>query len=185
MNDTWSDLTQALSRIWAVLEDGVAHPEAPARLLSLATTGSWGPESRMVVLRGADPVAGVLEVHTDRRSAKVADLLKTPRASLLMWDPAEQLQVRLRCEARILTGAATADRWDRIPAHAQRVYGGETASGTIVPAPIPLPGKPDRDEFAVLMFTVQEIEGLRLGRDLHRRACWKRSGGWSGHWLAP
>ena len=130
MSEWWTDLGRLYETVWHYLEAGAARPGTPARFLAFATAGqTGGAEARMVVLRGADRERGELVVHTDTLSAKVAELRADPRASLLLWDPAEKQQVRLRVEAGIDTGAVVTRDWECIPHKARRVYGNEPEPG--------------------------------------------------------
>ncbi|MEV8465270.1 pyridoxamine 5'-phosphate oxidase family protein [Fluviibacterium sp. DFM31] len=185
MSDPWTDLDAFHRWFWQKLEDGPSARDTPARLLALATTSAEGAAARMVVLRAVDAPARVLEVHTDLRSAKVAEIRTDPRATLLLWDPSDQLQVRLSCQVTVAAGAEVTRVWTRLPPQVRRVYGGAAASGTPLPAPERLrpPAGPDR--FAVLRCQVTSIDALHLGRDLHARARWRDRDGWEGQWIAP
>jgi len=186
MTEWWQDLQALHAAVWARLEDGVARPGAPARQLALATAGrTGGAEARMVILRAAERAPAQLVVHTDTLSAKVAELRADPRCTLLLWDPAARLQVRLKAEAGIDTGAVVHADWSRIPPPARRVYGNAPPPGAPMPAPASLTTRPDPDRFAVITFTLSEIDALRLGDDIHHRARFRRHDGWAGSWTAP
>jgi pyridoxamine 5'-phosphate oxidase len=100
-----SDLAGLHSEVWLRLTRGVHDRHAPARHPTLATVSPDGrPQARTVVLRAADKAAGTLDIHTDLRSAKVADLRATPFAALHVWDAAAHLQLRLEAQFTLLTG---------------------------------------------------------------------------------
>lgn len=187
MSDAWwTDLDRLHDRIWEYLTEGAATPGAPARFLAFATAGqTGGAEVRMVVLRGAEREPARLVVHTDTLSAKVAELRADPRASLLLWDPDARLQVRLRAEVGIDTGAVVRPDWERIPPHARRVYGNDPEPGGAMSCPQALTVLPDPDRFAVMTCTLREIDALHLGREMHHRALFCRRDGWAGTWIAP
>jgi len=186
MSEWWTDLAGLYETVWQYLEDGAARPGTPARFLAFATAGqTGGAEVRMVVLRGADRDRGELVVHTDTLSAKVAELRADPRASLLMWDPAEKLQIRLRVEAGIDTGAVVGEDWERIPHKARRVYGNAPEPGDPMASPQALTVSPDPRRFAVITGRVMEIDALHLGVEIHHRALYRRRDGWQGQWIAP
>lgn len=186
MPEWWTALDDFHAHIWETLAAGAARQHPAARFLALATAGqTGGAEARMVVLRGADRERGQLVVHTDTLSAKVAELRADPRASLLLWDPSVQLQVRLKAEIGIDTGDVVRDDWEMIPETARRVYGNEPEPGGIMDTPQTLTVSPDRARFAVMTATVTEMDALHLGRHVHHRGLWQRRDGWKGRWIAP
>jgi len=187
MSDAWwTDLDALRRKVWEYLVDGAHNPGATARFVAFATAGqTGGAEARMVVLRGADPAAGRLVIHTDTLSAKVAELRADPRASLLVWDPETRLQIRLKAEVGIDTGSVVRPDWEKIPEHARRVYGNAPEPGGTMICPQSLTVLPDPDRFAVMTCTLSEIDTLRLGRDIHHRALFRRRDGWQGRWIAP
>ncbi len=178
------ELAALLEDIWQRLGRGVADRRAAARHPVFATqAGSGGGEARVVVLRGVDRGDATLEVHTDARSGKVADLACVPRATLLVWDARARLQMRLRAEVTVTRGDAA--RWARVPGPARRAYGGAPAPGTPIPAPDAYTPAPDPAQFAVLACRLEEIDALRLDDAGHRRALFLRAEGWRGQWLVP
>ncbi len=185
MDDWHERLGTTRARVWASLARGVADRHAPARHPTLATAGRAGwPEARTVVLRGVSECAGVVEIHTDTRSGKVAELMAEPRASLHVWDPRQKLQIRLRLTIRVLSGADVAEAWGRVPDAARKSYGGEPPPGAAIAEPSMHRAEPTAACFAILEGQVQEIETLVLAEP-HRRALFLRTDGWRGGWLAP
>ncbi len=82
-------LEGALHAAFGRLAEGARDGRSPFRTPALATLGRDGaPQLRTVVLRGFDPAARSLSIHTDRRSAKVAELAADPRAALHVYDAA-------------------------------------------------------------------------------------------------
>jgi pyridoxamine 5'-phosphate oxidase len=184
MNDSDHTPAAMLDQVWQRLERGVADRTAPARHPVLATVGDGG-EARIVVLRAANRDAATVALHTDLRSAKVAQLRSEPRATLLVWDAAAQLQIRLRLRIGILTGQGVAPDWDRVPQDARLVYGADPAPGTPVSSPHGVILSADPAAFAVLRGVIDQIETLHLGPDLHRRCRFSAVDGWRGEWLSP
>ena len=167
----WTDLEDLHDMIWRELERGVAERAAAGRHLVLATAGSdGGGEARLVVLRAASVEDAVLEVHTDSASAKVGDIAREPWATFLFWDPALNLQVRLKARCEIRKGAGAERLWSRIPKASQAVYGVEPRPGTEITAPEHVSGGGVMERFAILTARVEEIDALHLGEDRHRRA---------------
>lgn len=178
------DLSALHDQAWDLLTRGPVDPTAPSRLISLATTGrDDAPRSRMVVLRGVDRARHELRVYSDSRASKCAELARTPAAALLVWDPAQSLQLRLcaRCELR----DGTEVEWDAMPPSGRALYGGQPSPGAPLPDPQSFHPSPSRAQFMVLTFAVQSLDVLYLGRDDHRRALYEQHAGWAGRWIAP
>lgn len=180
-----ADLEPLLAQVWARLVRGVGDRHAPARHPTLATVSPTGmPQARTVVLRAADPGAGTLDIHTDLRSAKGAALQANPRAALHVWDASAHLQTRIEAAVTILTGAAVAEIWARVPDPSRLAYGGLPPPGLPIPDPAAHQKRADPADFAVLRCTVQMVDALHLGPQ-HRRARFDRATAWTGQWLAP
>lgn len=173
------------NKLWQVLERGVADGQHPARLPGFATVSPEGwPEMRTVVLRTADREAGVVSVHTDLFSDKIASLRKNPRAALLIWDKDEALQIRLSCDVAIASGDAVRALWERVPDHAQQSYGVTPPPGTVIPDALSYDKTPDPASFAVLTCRIVVIDAVHLGA-AHRRVRFTRDGDWQAVWLSP
>ena len=114
MYDTLDNvLADGLSR----LGDGAANLGSPWRNVALATVGLDGrPQVRTVVLRRFDRVGRLLDVHTDIRSAKHAELRAHADAALHGWDAEARVQLRVAGKASLHTG-------DRKPVHLPRAVG--------------------------------------------------------------
>jgi pyridoxine/pyridoxamine 5'-phosphate oxidase len=180
-----STLDGLLAQVWARLVRGVNDRHAPARHPTFATVSSEGwPEARTVVLRGVDPVAGMLEVHTDLHSAKVAALRGNPRAAFHVWEAAAHLQIRLMTEVTILAGDDVAAIWAKVPDPSRQSYGTSPAPGTPIADALAYAKPADPARFAVLRCAVQRMDIVHLGPQ-HRRARFDRADGWAGQWLAP
>ncbi len=185
MDGAADSLEATLDEVWARLARGVADARAPARHPVLATQGTRGfAEARTVVLRGADRAAARLEIHTDARSAKAAELAAAPGATVHVWDKGARLQMRLRVAVEIVTGAEADAAWARVPEGARLQYGGAPAPGAEIAAPDAHAPGAERAQFALLACAVREIETLRLGEP-HARALFLAEAGWHGRWLAP
>ncbi len=188
MFDTLPDiLADSLRR----LEDGAANPGSPWRNPALGTVGLDGaPQVRTVVLRGFDPAARVLEVHTDTRSAKNAELRARPVASLHGWEAGARVQLRM-CGAASLHEADDVARaaWLALRPKSRATYCVRPGSGKALSMP---DGVEQTDEaagfgvFCVVRLHFQSLDWLLLGDDASRRARFAWSGGReTAMWIAP
>jgi len=161
------------------------------RTPTLATRAlDGGPSLRTVVLRGFDAASRVLSIHTDRRSAKAAEIAADGRAVLHGYDAVAQLQLRLAGKAVLhVEGAIVAAAWAASHAGSRVIYAGAEVPGTPVAAPpaAPLDAAAGRAHFAVVTLRVDALDWLLLAPEGHRRArfAWDGDGVVSGGWVAP
>lgn len=180
-----SDLAQLHAEVWLRLTRGVHDRHAPPRHPTLATVSPDGrPQARTVVLRAADKVMGTVDIYTDLRSAKVADLRATPFAALHVWDASAHLQLRLEAQVTLLTGPDVAAIWDRVPETSRGSYGSTPAPGDPIAQALDYTKAANPASFAVLRLELLMVDALHLGPN-HRRARFDRKAGWAGVWLAP
>ena len=133
--------------------------------------------------RNCQPRAG--DHITDERAGKVTQLLRHPRATLVMWSPALGWQLRCRVLLSLeMSGLAATSRWAKIkltPAaqdYLARLPPGAPLDAAVAVAPEPL----KREYFAVVSAQVLSIDWLELHRSGHRRARFDGSG---SQWLQP
>lgn len=177
-----SELSATLDKAWALLTQGITDRGAPARHPVLATASADGAEARILVLRGADRAAATVTLFTDAATSKVAELQADPRATLLVWDPSQRLQIRLR--ATITMRAGHPEEWAALSDGARAVYGGDPAPGHTIREPEAHRPIPDPTRFIVLTAHLREIETLHLSTP-HVRAIFSAGDGFRGRWVAP
>lgn len=180
-----NDLAAFLDLGWNRLTRGVSDPRASARHPVFATVSPEGlPEARTVVLRVADRMAALVEVHTDARSAKIASLRAHPFAQLIVWDARVKLQIRLSTAVSIHVGEEVAHKWERIPDGSRLAYAADPAPGTPIGTAHDYRKLARSEGFAALVCRVNEMELMQLS-DTHRRAVFKALDGWRGEWRVP
>ena len=202
-----ASLPAILEAAWALLARGAADPAEDCHWPVLASVdararGAPAADARVVVLRRACADSRELEVHSDVRAHKLAQLAAAPRACLVFHDRRRQLQLRAWADARVHAGDAVARRgWDGLAASSKRTYLAPRRPGDEIDAPDPnLPeGEPDRRadadgsetafaSFAAIMLRVRRLEWLHLDRAGHQRARFEwDDAGRSGpmRWIRP
>lgn len=186
MPEWFEDLETLHDEIWRRLERGVADRHAPARHPVLATEAiGGGGEARIVVLRAVSAEDAVLEMHTDTATAKVGELAREPRVTLLVWEDRARLQIRLRARVEIVKSAGAERAWARVPETARQIYGGSHPPGAPLKDAEDFIPFADPARFAVLTARAYEIDALHLGQNHHRRALFQASDNWRGSWIAP
>ena len=102
--------------IWKELGRATHDRHHAWRTPVLATaTDEGGVNARTVVLRRVDAFDQVLEIYTDHRSSKVAELTMQPLGCLVFWSPRLHWQLRVRAEWSVhATGDYVASRWQAV-----------------------------------------------------------------------
>ena len=193
-----SDLRDAA---WRELEQGAASAAHDCHWPVLASLGSsGGADARVVVLRRADPALRELEVHSDARAPKLAQLRAAPGACLVFHDRGRGLQLRAWGDASIHVADALARRaWDALAPSTHRTYLAPRTPGETIDAPdTNLPDHlrgalPDAAQaeagfarFAAIVIRVHRLEWLELDRTGHRRARFEtdaRTATTTMHWI--
>lgn len=167
--------------------------------MTFATRNSRGADARMVVNRRVNVDQKYVWFYTDARTEKVLQLEAFPMATLLFWDEAEQLQLRLTVETRLHTNDYIADEhWETVEETERKMYLSAPIPGTKTDAPYPgfpehlTTGNPSADEqaaarqhFAVIECRVLCMEYLHLSKSGQTRACFEYEPETKRVWLAP
>lgn len=144
----------------------------------LATVDALGcPQVRTVVLRRVMQQGRVVEVYTDARTPKVAELQAQPAAALLFWSRRLSLQLRFHALAEVFTRGPEVDAaWS---AMAQAPSAGDYLAPAAPGSPLrrvaeaPAPQPEGMHHLAVLRFRAQSWDVLSLDRAGHRRWAWR------------
>jgi pyridoxamine 5'-phosphate oxidase len=185
---------------WRPLLRGARQREgrAPqARWLQLATVAADGsPRVRTLVFRGW-AAAATLDLLTDGRSAKAAELRQEPRVELCWLLPKARCQFRLRGQRQQLDPdsnlAARTQHWKQLNPGARALWGWpqpganfDATSDATGPFPAELAyGTPLPDCFELVRIAVEQVELLELTGHPHQRRRWRADQGWAEHRLNP
>lgn len=157
-------------------------------------------DARIMVLRAADADLAALRFHTDGRSPKVATIAADARLTVLAYDPAARVQLRIAGTARVEGAGPVADAaWAAASPLSRRCYLAEAGPGAVLDTagsalppdvrnhrPTLAQSEAGRGHFAVIMLRAERIDWLQLGRDGGTRAQFVRAtDGWQGAWIAP
>ena len=156
-------------------------------------------DARVMVLRAFDAAAWRLRLHTDTRAPKAHAVAADPRVAAVFYDKGAKIQLRVRGTARIEAEGPVADAaWAASTNFARRCYLGDGPGAVSAEATSGLPPAfegvepdeaqlvPARENFAVLLIEIVELDWLYLAHTGHRRAQFLRTdGAWNGRWVAP
>lgn len=183
------------------LARGVHDRHSALHVAMLASTGLDGfPAARSVVLRAVDSGGRTLRFHTDRRSAKCAELEADPRVAILFYDARARLQFRFHAIAALhRDDDATRAIWAGVAAGSRRAYLGlPPGSPSATPTsglPAALETRPPTAEesapgvfnFATIHARLLGLDWLHLAAGGHRRArfTWPEGEPAAASWIVP
>ncbi|MEE4316914.1 pyridoxamine 5'-phosphate oxidase family protein [Erythrobacter dokdonensis] len=156
-------------------------------------------DARVMVLRAFDMALWRLRLHTDTRAPKARAIAADPRVAAVFYDKGAKIQLRVRGTARIESEGVEADAaWAASTNFARRCYLGDGPGALSQKATSGLPPEfegvepddaqllPARENFAVLLIDIVELDWLYLAHTGHLRAQFSRAGeDWEGRWVAP
>lgn len=182
MSDALTSLNGTYEAVWNLLENGVTSKTAPANLLVLTTASKQrGPSSRIVVLRHFDRSSETLRMFTHAASQKVIDLSEDDRAEILIWDPVEQLQVRLSVSVEM--SGIDDKTWSRLGPGTRLNYAVDPTPGTPIPDPqVARQASPQKHQMLALDARIRKIETLHISQDGLKRAMFEKG---ASRWIAP
>jgi pyridoxamine 5'-phosphate oxidase len=200
--DFYDDLSLSLFELRHLIEQGAQNRRSAAHHPIVANVDDTGaPQQRVMILRDVDWASRQLRFHTDSRSDKIRQYDAKPETSVLIYDEAAKVQIRLSGLACVDDGEIADTAWATSTPFARRCYLTDSAPGSVADKPtsgLPkwIEGKqpdeeqltPARPNFTVLLVTVHAIEWLYLANAGHRRARWQWNESlqeWSGNWLVP
>ena len=169
---------------------GAQPGRTPFTVVQLATSGlDDAPKVHSVILRSADAERGAVSFFTDLRSAKIKEMRRQPRVSLIGYDADAGFQIRLEGKATIDKGREKAAAWAACRSHTRALFQHTLPSGTPIAAPAEAAPADDGEgerHFAVVVVSIIRIDWLDISGPLHLRAVFQRDGSdWRLGWLRP
>ena len=163
--------------------------QVSARWLQLATVAADGtPRVRTLVFRGWSGAAQ-LELYTDGRSSKTAELTHQSQVELCWLLSKAKQQYRLRGTAVQVAAAADQSQWRSLSPSGRALWGwphpGQPFQSE-APFPQELPeDAPIPEHFIVVQISIQQVELLDLSHHPHQRLRWRHDDGWREQRLNP
>jgi pyridoxamine 5'-phosphate oxidase len=187
-------LAAARADAWARFCEGVTNRRSPFHSPMIASVSPEGrPRVRVVILRGCEPARGLLRFHTDRRSAKFAELSARAEAAMTGYDAAAKIQVRVEGAVTLHVDDSVADAaWEGSRQFSRICYGTHPGPGSELAeaGAFTLPSADDdiaagRANFCAVQLHVASLEWLYLAASGHRRAHFDLASEHPGRWLSP
>mgnify|MGYP001824262701 CR=1 FL=1 len=177
------DLEELHAEIWGRLRRAASDRRSHLRWVNLATIGLDGlPHVRTVILRGVLPRQRILQFHTDRRSAKFAELSADYRLSLHFHDRKVVEQIRSLGFGAVAPDEEARQVWTNLHQGIRETYLQAEAPSLFLVIPrlsdqtAKLAPNEGFANFAVINVSAVEIDWLLLGGGVHKRVKFKLAG---------
>ena len=189
------DLASSLNFVLSTLEEGAVKRKHDLHLLVLGTVDKDNnPQTRNVVLRKVDISKSLIRFHTDKRSSKILDIQNNNLVSLLGYDKANKLQIRILAKAEIEDSRETLlDIWSDMYPMSRECYRVSDAPGKVVSSKDDVFFEDEGSDkmngfenFTIVNCYIDSIETLFLHSSGHLRAKYhNKNNQFIGQWLVP
>ena len=189
--DTYDQISETLSTAESILDNAVDNAKTLFHTLILSSLDEGKIASRVVVLREFNSKERYLRIHTDARAPKIKHFQKNSNASILGYDPALKIQLKLQGNVEVhLKDDVTIASWNESTTRSKKCYSVEGGSSLEIdnPAEYDISDVNIEDgylNFAVIKFTYTSLEFLYLKSSGHRRAVHSWDEELTSNWLVP
>ena len=189
--DSYDQISDTLGTAELILDDAVENAKTLFHTLVLSSHDEDKIVSRVVVLREFNLKERYLRFHTDARAPKIKHFKKNSNASLLGYDPALKIQLKLQGNVDVhFNDDVTKSSWNESTTRSKKCYSVEGGSSLKIENPSEYDLKDGNIEdgylnFAVLKFKYTSLEFLYLKSSGHRRAIHSWNEGLVSNWLVP
>ena len=189
--DSYDQISDTLGTAELILDDAVENAKTLFHTLVLSSHDEDKIVSRVVVLREFNLKERYLRFHTDARAPKIKHFKKNSNASLLGYDPALKIQLKLQGSVDVhFNDDVTKLSWNESTTRSKKCYSVEGGSSLKIENPSEYDLKDGNIEdgylnFAVLKFKYTSLEFLYLKSSGHRRAIHSWNEGLVSNWLVP
>lgn len=189
--DTYDQISETLSTAESILDNAVDNAKTLFHTLILSSLDEGKIASRVVVLREFNSKERYLRFHTDARAPKIKHFQKNSNASILGYDPALKIQLKLQGNVEVhLKDDVTIASWNESTTRSKKCYSVEGGSSLEINNPAEYDIKDVNIEdgylnFAVIKFTYTSLEFLYLKSSGHRRALHSWDDELVSNWLVP
>ena len=189
--DTYDQISETLSTAESILDNAVDNAKTLFHTLILSSLDEGKIASRVVVLREFNSKERYLRFHTDARAPKIKHFQKNSNASILGYDPALKIQLKLQGNVNVhLKDDVAMASWNESTTRSKKCYSVEGGSSLKINNPAEYDIKDVNIEdgylnFAVIKFTYTSLEFLYLKSSGHRRALHSWDDELVSNWLVP
>ncbi|MDC1187808.1 pyridoxamine 5'-phosphate oxidase family protein, partial [Gammaproteobacteria bacterium] len=121
--DAFNEISETLSTAESILDNAVDNAKTLFHTLVLSSHDEDKIVSRVVVLREFNPKERYLRFHTDARAPKIKHFQKNSNASILGYDPALKIQIKLQGYVEVhLDNDVTKASWSESTTRSKKCY---------------------------------------------------------------
>ena len=189
--DEYNEISQTLESADLILNNAVENAKTLFHTLAVSSIDNNQIATRVMVLREFNLKERYIRFHTDYRAAKIDHYSENNSASVLGYDPNLKIQIKLQGSISVhyndyLTQAA----WEGSTTRSKKCYSVEGGSTLEISDPKEYDLKDGNIEdgyknFAVLIFSFNNLEFLHLKSSGHRRALHSWDKSITSTWLVP
>ena len=189
--DEYNEISQTLESADLILNNAVENAKTLFHTLAVSSIDNNQIATRVMVLREFNLKERYIRFHTDYRAAKIDHYSENNSASVLGYDPNLKIQIKLQGSISVhyndyLTQAA----WEGSTTRSKKCYSVKGGSTLEISDPEEYDLKDGNIEdgyinFAVLIFSFNNLEFLHLKSSGHRRALHSWNESFVSTWLVP
>ena len=189
--DEYNEISQTLESADLILNNAVENPKTLFHTLAVSSIDNNQIATRVMVLREFNLKERYIRFHTDYRAAKIDHYSENNSASVLGYDPNLKIQIKLQGSMSVhYNDHVSQAAWEGSTTRSKKCYSVKGGSTLEISDPEEYDLKDGNIEdgyinFAVLIFSFNNLEFLHLKSSGHRRALHSWNESFVSTWLVP
>jgi|TARA_B100001093_G_scaffold379717_1_gene365081 pyridoxamine 5'-phosphate oxidase len=189
--DEYNEISQTLESADLILNNAVENAKTLFHTLAVSSIDNNQIATRVMVLREFNLKERYIRFHTDYRAAKIDHYSENNSASVLGYDPNLKIQIKLQGSMSVhYNDHVSQAAWEGSTTRSKKCYSVKGGSTLEISDPEEYDLKDGNIEdgyinFAVLIFSFNNLEFLHLKSSGHRRALHSWNESFVSTWLVP
>ena len=189
--DEYNEISQTLESADLILNNAVENAKTLFHTLAVSSIDNNQIATRVMVLREFNLKERYIRFHTDYRAAKINHYIENNSASVLGYDPNLKIQIKLQGSMSVhYNDHVSQAAWEGSTTRSKKCYSVKGGSTLEISDPEEYDLKDGNIEdgyinFAVLIFSFNNLEFLHLKSSGHRRALHSWNESFVSTWLVP
>ena len=189
--DEYNEISQTLESADLILNNAVENAKTLFHTLAVSSIDNNQIATRVMVLREFNLKERYIRFHTDYRAAKIDHYSENNSASVLGYDPNLKIQIKLQGSMSVhYNDHVSQAAWEGSTTRSKKCYSVKGGSTLEISDPEEYDLKDGNIEdgyinFAVLIFSFNNLEFLHLKSSGHRRALHSWNESFTSTWLVP
>ena len=189
--DEYNEISQTLESADLILNNAVENAKTLFHTLAVSSIDNNQIATRVMVIREFNLKERYIRFHTDYRAAKIDHYSENNSASVLCYDPNLKIQIKLQGSMSVhYNDHVSQAAWEGSTTRSKKCYSVKGGSTLEISDPEEYDLKDGNIEdgyinFAVLIFSFNNLEFLHLKSSGHRRALHSWNESFVSTWLVP